>query len=233
MAVLNKGHDFSDGDQVTADKLDNAVDAATFASGAVDNASTQLSGGAIIVKDSGITAAKIAANAVTTDKILDANVTTAKILDANVTTAKILDANVTLAKLSFNPIETAYPIGSIYMNSSNVTNPATLFGFGTWVAFGAGRVLVGIDAGQTEFDAIGETGGAKTHTLTVDEMPSHNHNVLSTGGYFKNDASAGAGTNAYSDQTSGGTNKTGSTGGGSAHNNLQPYIVVYMWTRTA
>ena len=100
MAVLNKGHDFSDGDQVTADKLDNAVDAATFASGAVDNASTQLSGGAIIVKDSGITAAKIAANAVTTDKILDANVTTAKIADANVTTDKILNANITTAKIA-------------------------------------------------------------------------------------------------------------------------------------
>jgi hypothetical protein len=100
MAVLNKGHDFSDGDQVTAAKLDNAVDAATFASGAVDNASTQLSGGAIIVKDAGITAAKLAANAVTTDKILDANVTTAKILDANITTAKIADANVTAAKIA-------------------------------------------------------------------------------------------------------------------------------------
>jgi hypothetical protein len=100
MAVLNKGHDFSDGDQVTADKLDAAVDAATFATGAVDNASTQLSGGAIIVKDAGITAAKIAANAVTTDKILDANVTTAKIVANAVTTAKILDANVTTAKIA-------------------------------------------------------------------------------------------------------------------------------------
>jgi hypothetical protein len=59
-----------------------------------------LSGGAIIVKDSGITAAKIAANAVTTDKILDANVTTAKIANANVTTDKILDANVTTAKIA-------------------------------------------------------------------------------------------------------------------------------------
>lgn len=89
MAVLNKGHDFSDGDQVTAAKLDNAVDAATFAAGAVDNASTQLSGGAIIVKDAGITAAKLAANAVTTAKIADANVTTDKIADANVTPAKL------------------------------------------------------------------------------------------------------------------------------------------------
>ena len=69
MAVLNKGHDFSDGDQVTAAKLDNAVDAATFAAGAVDNASTQLSGGAIIVKDAGVTAAKIANKTIILDKI--------------------------------------------------------------------------------------------------------------------------------------------------------------------
>ena len=109
MAILNKGHDFSDGDQVTAAKLDSAVDSATFAAGSVDNASTQLSGGAIVVKDSGVTAAKIASgaitavklasNAVTTDKILDANVTTSKIADDSVTTSKILDANITADKI--------------------------------------------------------------------------------------------------------------------------------------
>ena len=110
MAILNKGHDFSDGDQVTATKLDSAVDSATFAAGSVDNASTQLSGGAIIVKDSGVTAAKIssgavtavklASNAVTTDKIADANVTTDKILNSNVTTDKIANAGVTTDKIA-------------------------------------------------------------------------------------------------------------------------------------
>jgi hypothetical protein len=110
MAILNKGHDFSDGDQVTATKLDSAVDSATFAAGSVDNASTQLSGGAIIVKDSGVTAAKIssgavtavklASNAVTTDKIADANVTTDKILNSNITTDKIANAGVTTDKIA-------------------------------------------------------------------------------------------------------------------------------------
>lgn len=59
MAILIKGTDFTDGDQVTAATLDALVDAATFASGAVDNSTTQLSGGAIIVKDLGVTAAKL------------------------------------------------------------------------------------------------------------------------------------------------------------------------------
>ena len=89
MAILNKGHDFSDGDQVTAAKLDSAVDSATFAAGSVDNASTQLSGGAIIVKDSGVTAAKISSGAVTAVKLASNAVTTDKIADANVTKAKI------------------------------------------------------------------------------------------------------------------------------------------------
>jgi hypothetical protein len=100
MAILNKGHDFSDGDQVTAAKLDSAVDSATFAAGSVDNASTQLSGGAIIVKDNGVTAAKISSGAVTAVKLASNAVTTDKILNSNVTTDKIADSNVTFAKLT-------------------------------------------------------------------------------------------------------------------------------------
>ena len=89
MAILNKGQTFSDGEQVTSAKLNTAVDGATFASGAVDDVSTQLSGGAIIVKDGGVGTAKIA----------DSNVTTAKIADSNVTTAKLADSSVVFAKL--------------------------------------------------------------------------------------------------------------------------------------
>ena len=91
MAVRSKGQTFATGDQVTALKLNNLADNATFASGAVDNVSTQLSGGAIVVKDGGVTTAKLNNGAVTTAKITDANVTTAKIADANVTFAKLTD----------------------------------------------------------------------------------------------------------------------------------------------
>ena len=123
-------------------------------------------------------------------------------------------------------LSSLYPVGSIYMNASNGTNPATLIGFGTWVAFGAGRVPVGINSGDTDFDTAEETGGAKTHTLTVDEMPAHTHSVPNSG---SQNNSFDSGTTVGNDVT--GT--SGSAGGGQAHNNLQPYIVVYMWKRTA
>ena len=131
-----------------------------------------------------------------------------------------------------------YPVGSIYINAAVATNPATLLGFGTWVAFGAGRVMVGIDASQTEFDTLEETGGAKTHTLTTSELPSHNHAYT---GQHTGDNSNGLHHHSSStkiavgDDTSERTvsRTVDSTGSGSAHNNLQPYIVVYMWKRTA
>jgi hypothetical protein len=118
-----------------------------------------------------------------------------------------------------------YPIGIVYTSTTS-TNPATLLGFGTWAAFGTGRCLVGLDSGQTEFDALSETGGAKTVTLGVTQIPSHSHTqtdyTISTGraaGYY--------GANGYENHT------TDAAGGGGAHNNLMPYIVVYFWNRTA
>ena len=82
MAIINKGTSFSNGEQLSASKLNDLVDGATFGTDSVDNASTLLNGtGAITVRDSGITAAKLATNAVETAKIKDANVTKAKIED--------------------------------------------------------------------------------------------------------------------------------------------------------
>lgn len=71
-------------------------------------------------------------------------------------------------------LSSVWPVGSVFISVVS-TNPGTLLGFGTWSAFGAGRVLVGLDSGQTEFDTVEETGGAKTHTLTSAEMPAHTH----------------------------------------------------------
>lgn len=70
----------------------------------------------------------------------------------------------------------AFPVGSIFL-STVATDPATLLGYGTWAAFGTGRLLVGLDAGQTEFDTLGKTGGAKTVTLTAAQsgLPQHTH----------------------------------------------------------
>lgn len=125
-----------------------------------------------------------------------------------------------------------YPVGSIYTNASSSTNPGTLLGFGTWVAFGTGRVLVGIDAGQTEFDTIGETGGAKTHTLIEQELPPHSHvqKRSTAGGGSTTDFEVASNRNTtYTNAPS----STATAGSGWAHNNLQPYVVVYMWQRTA
>jgi hypothetical protein len=79
MAIINKGKSFANGEQLTADKLNQVIDNATFTTSAVDNVSTQLAGEAIIVKDGGVTTAKLNNGAVTTAKIADANVTKAKI----------------------------------------------------------------------------------------------------------------------------------------------------------
>ena len=125
------------------------------------------------------------------------------------------------------------------------TNSVILYGFGTWTAI-AGRVIVGISGSDTEFDTLNETGGAKTHTLTTAEMPSHTHNfrwaAQGSGGGVNNiyglpyNASANGSINDVVGEPPGsGQIRTGNlnTGGGGAHNNLQPYIVKYVWERTA
>ena len=131
-------------------------------------------------------------------------------------------------------IANAYPVGSIYMNCSNATNPGTLLGFGTWSAFGEGRVLIGIDSSDTDFDTAEETGGSKTHTLTEAQLPSHRHQVGS------NDSGTGTGGAAGNMELvrdagtgNGPAVNSSFTGSGQAHTIVQPYIVVYMWKRTA
>ena len=118
-----------------------------------------------------------------------------------------------------------YPVGSIYTNMAVATNPATLLGVGTWVAYAEGRVLVG-KAGSGTFDTLDESLGAETTTLTVAQLPAHTH----TESYMILD---GAGNKIDGSQGSIATQNTGSTGGGQAHTNLQPSVTVYMWKRTA
>ena len=140
-----------------------------------------------------------------------------------------------------------YPVGSVYTNASVSTNPATLLGFGTWTAFGTGRVLVGLDSGNAAFDTLGETGGSAdavvvshSHTATSSVSdPGHSHTVgIQTKTLDQNAGSAslaGAGsTTTSSASTNISVSTSISTTGSSATNaNLQPYIVVYMWKRTA
>lgn len=128
-----------------------------------------------------------------------------------------------------NIADIIYPVGSVYI-SINSTNPSKYFG-GTWTAFATGRTLVGVDTNQTEFNTVEKTGGEKTHKLTINEIPSHTHTTN------RNDDKKHL-DNGGSDWYSQGISltqsvNTGATGGDQAHNNLQPYITVYMWRRTA
>lgn len=127
--------------------------------------------------------------------------------------------------------ETLYPVGSIYMSATAATTSevATMFG-GTWEAWGVGRTLVGVDPEDEDFADAELTGGEKTHTLTVDEIPSHYHGGIKTvSSETSGDQQQGVNTGRYY----GNDLNTSSTGGGQAHNNLQPYITCYMFKRIA
>lgn len=121
-----------------------------------------------------------------------------------------------------------YPVGCIYTNITG-TNPNTELGFGTWSAFGAGKVIVGYNAGDADFDTAEETGGAKTHTITTAELPAHTHTIG-----LNNGTPGGTPVPEVANAT--GTSSTitsSSVGSGTAMSIVQPYIVAHFWKRTA
>jgi hypothetical protein len=153
---------------------------------------------------------------------------------------------VTLAEV----IDTLYPVGSLYTSTLS-TNPGTLLGRGTWTAFGAGRVMVGHNAADTDFDTAEETGGSKTssavvnhtHPVVVDD-PQHAHvensNNATTGGLrgwgaADTSTSSSAATGYSTAPASTGITATTSNpaGGVASFSLMNPYIVVYAWKRTA
>ena len=139
-----------------------------------------------------------------------------------------------------------YPVGSLYFNMSSSTNPNTLLGVGTWVAYAEGEVLVGKEASGT-FDTLDESLGAETAsgtsgstTLSESQLPAHTHTgtirynsgLTDNAGSCSTDSEGGQGTFHVTNAKT-----TGSTGSGGGHthtgNAVQPYIVVYFWKRTA
>jgi len=146
-------------------------------------------------------------------------------LDGVTSTTAQLNLVNTVPVARTNLYDAVYPIGCIYQSTVS-TSPATLFPGTTWSVFSEGKVLAGYDSGDSDFSA-GTTGGSKTHTLTVNEIPAHSHS------YTLEDP-RGSGSSGSSDGASSfSTPSTSSTGGGAAHSIMQPYQVVYMWTRTA
>lgn len=168
----------------------------------------------------GTSSGDIANNSVTTQKIADGAVTENKL--SNDLKSKINNSssggNINLDKI--------YPVGSIYM-SVNSINPSELFG-GTWEQI-KDRFLLGAGVGY----AAGETSGEEKHTLTIEEMPTHSHKITTSAGWnfpqgvaIKDDA-INSGTVVAAD-----IRVISETGGNKPHNNMPPYLVVYMWRRT-
>jgi hypothetical protein len=140
---------------------------------------------------------------------------------------KSVEAMKTAQQVTF---DTIYPVGSIYM-SVNATNPSELFG-GTWVAWGSGRVPVGVDTSDSDFSTIEKTGGEKTHELSINEMPSHTHANYAKRTNVTINSSGNTIISCHRSNTGASTgDNIGKTGSNAPHNNLQPYITCYMWKR--
>lgn len=124
-------------------------------------------------------------------------------------------------------LDNVYPVGSIYMNV-NSTNPGTLFG-GTWEQI-QGKFLLGMSSSYP----AGSQGGEASHTLTVSEMPNHTHSIIgysaSGNDYSGSDADLSF---TYNSTMTGWSGCTASAGDSKAHNNMPPYLSVYIWKRTA
>ena len=135
----------------------------------------------------------------------------------------------TLTNLQDQLLDIFYPIGSYYETSDTSFDPNVTWG-GTWVKDSKGRVTVALDDSDADFKTISKTGGEKTHKLTINEMPSHNH----PGAYWAQREGYGN-INIGSTSAASRANISGieSVGGNQPHNNLQPYIVVVRWHRTA
>ena len=135
-----------------------------------------------------------------------------------------------LNKMQVEILKTMLPVGSRDVTQDN-TNPSEILGFGTWARL-KGKVCLGLDEDDADFNTIGKTGGEKTHTLTKNEMPNHNHNIITWNNYNSGTMTGVkvAKTIDNADGSSSSSQPISGAGGGEAHNNLQPYTVVgYMW----
>lgn len=224
MGILAKGQDFGATEQVTSTKLDNLVDNAKF---------KNFSETAVAYSGSSGTCLQGGGLEVTTNGQL-----------------QLQDGEIDLVKFSTALKDVIHPVGIIVETTAQSTAAAfqTAIGFGTWEAYGSGKVTVAIDAAQTEFDTLQETGGVKEVTLTSAQsgLPAHYHRVFSKGSESTEALTAQNNQNRRFHEGGGHTTSTttsltldGETefntaaDASSAHTNLQPYIVVYRYRRTA
>lgn len=164
-----------------------------------------------------------------------------EVQDGTYTGGTDLDANTfnTMQDNIEKAINSLYPIGTIIIRDEDLDMSSWL-GF-TWEKVFAGKVLVGVESTDDDFNTIGNTGGEKNHTLTIEEMPSHNHNMKDNiyGGYVNAlgiKADGGGGTRKLPSFAQTDTNSLyipDYTGGSKSHNNMPPYQVVAYWKRIA
>lgn len=133
-----------------------------------------------------------------------------------------------VAKVSYDLFNYLYPIGTLYENYINDKNPNEIFGYGTWELFAKGRVTVGIDTSDSDFNTIGKTGGSKY-------LQAHTHAIYPYNDDFNNSASGQPYGTTHDGASAKYTNSVFSTesAGTGDSGNLQPYVVTYKWIRTA
>lgn len=158
----------------------------------------------------------------------DVNVTAKIDYDAYATIKYVDSADEKLQATIDAILSRIYPVGSIYL-SVDSTSPESIFG-GTWEPIPTGKMLLSAGDGY----AVESTGGEAEHTLTVDELPSHSHDMIikntNENGRTDEANNSGSGSSGFENFA---TWHTKTTGGGKAHNNLPPYLAVYMWKRIA
>ena len=234
-ALAGKQNTLVAGTNITIDPTTNTISATGGASINVDSALSTTSENPVqnkVVTEAINTAQSTADGAVAKNTEQDTAIANAQSLAENA--LNVANGAVKTAEL----LNKVYPVGAIYM-SVNDTTPASFLG-GTWEQL-EDRFLLG--CGNTYVPGL--TGGEATHKLTVNEMPSHRHRVYSSSGYSGDSIGLGnsngkymactlnGGNAGYYDTTKTGSNALENTGGGKAHNNMPPYLVVFMWKRTA
>lgn len=244
MSLLQSGKIFNDGEQLTAGKLNQILSDATLSTSGVDGSTIIVNqNDSLAVRSGGIGSSSLATNSVITNKIKDLNVTTGKLADGSVTADKLATNALTAGAL-----ESAYPVGSVYMNMTSNVDPSTFLGFGSWSLFSQGTLLAGFKASDGSFDKVGygqntsNRVGTKTVTLDISQIPSHDHvpnrNTYGTNNLLLRRNVNGENTSQRYDTTPGEPDISGlnlgmpeAEGGGLSHENMPPYFVVYMWRR--